>query len=114
MSSMQAAIPNNPAQNTLQHFEAVETKLVLLAVHTLSQLFMAQQQNAKISLFSLDRELCDDSPLKSMSEILPPAAAPSCIGWRAKITTSRNALRCTSLSATCNCFAWSVSSSLPL
>ncbi len=52
-----------------------------------------------------------------MSEILPPAAAaaaPSCIGWLAKITTSRNALRCTSLSATCNCFSWSVSSSLPL
>jgi hypothetical protein len=58
MSSMQAAIPNNPAQNILQHFEAVETKLVLLAVQTLSQLFMAQQQNAKISLFRLDRELC--------------------------------------------------------
>jgi hypothetical protein len=55
---MQAAIPNKPAQNTLQHFDAVETKLVLLAVQTLSQLFMAQQQNVKISLFRLDRELC--------------------------------------------------------
>lgn len=55
---MQAAIPNTPAQNTLQHFEAVDTKLVLLAVQTLSPLFMAQQQNAKVSLFRLDRELC--------------------------------------------------------
>ncbi len=71
MSSMQAAIPNNPAQNILQHFEAVETKLVLLAVQTLSQLFMAQQQNAKISLFRLDRELCWFSLEKYVGDLAP-------------------------------------------
>jgi hypothetical protein len=40
-------------------------------VQTLSQLFMAQQQNVKISLFRLDRELCWFSLEKYVGDLAP-------------------------------------------